>query len=273
MQQRRIAILSNAGGSGKTTLATHLAYLLAREKKSVVLFDLDPQGSVNLFGGLSYPLPNKTLSSVFTRYEDFEGDWPIVPLWKKEIEGAYACQGEIGLEKSIKHILLSDRGAYLLADLLKDYPLKHNVLIFDCPATLGVLPTNAISAATHILIPIQLEPKSTGGASGLLKWLYEKFEGLRLEPTPEIIGVVPNQYEKNYAIHRNLLEQINPMLEKLNITCFQPIRFSTEFKNASAFSVPLHIYRPKHPACKDFEPILQAILLNINQEEKKWAVV
>ena len=272
MQQLRLAILSNAGGSGKTTLATHLTYLLAKEKYSVALLDLDPQGSVSLFCGLEYPVPSQTISAVFSN-KHFAGDWPLIPLWSNEVKGAYACQGEIGLERTITEIALSERGAYLLGDLLEDYPLKHDVIIFDCPATLSPLPTNAIAAATHILIPIQVEPKSTGGASKLLEWLYSKFSSLRLKPRPKIVGVVPNQYDQRLAIHRSLLEQIAPMLSQLEIQCFEPIRFSSEFKNASAVGLPLHLYRPRHSACQDFEPILKTLLVELSKEKKEWVVV
>jgi chromosome partitioning protein len=267
MNQLRLAILSNAGGSGKTTLATHLTYLLARSKHSVVTFDLDPQGSVTLFCGLERPQSHNTISAVLTE-KGFDGNWSLVPLWKEKVKGAFACQGDIGLERTISELVMAERGAYLLDDRIQDYPLSHDVLIFDCPATLGPLPTIAISAATHILIPVQVEPKSTGGASKLLEWLYEKFRTLRLNPRPKILGFVPNQYDKSIAIHRSLLEQLVPMLSQLNIPYFDPIRFSSEFKNASAVGLPLHLYRPKHPACDDFNPIVKVLKAEIAKEKE-----
>ena len=264
MQQLRLAILSNAGGSGKTTLAIHLTYLLAKAKHSVVTIDLDPQGSVTLFCGLDKPNHNETVSTVLSD-EKFSGKWPLKEMWNDEVKGAYACQGDIGLVKTINELVLHERGVYLLSDRLTDYQLKQDVMIFDCPATLGPLPTIAVTAATHIIIPIQMEPKSTGGASKLMEWLYERFIALRLKPQPKILGVVPNQYDSRRAIHRNLLEQLTPLLNQANIHCFDPIRFSTEFSNASAIGLPLHLYRPKHPAIQDFTPILKALKTEIKE--------
>ena len=259
MKQLRLAILSNAGGSGKTTLATHLTYLLAKNKYSVVTIDLDPQASISLFAGLPKPQANSTISDVL-KNEQFAGEWSLMEMWSGKVKNAYACQGDIGLVKTINELVLHDRGVYLLNDKLTDYPLEQDLIIFDCPATLGPLPTIALTAATHIIIPIQMEPKSTGGASKLLEWLYERFRALRLKPQPKIIGIVPNQYDSRRAIHRNLLDQLKPLLEQLNIHCFEPIRFSTEFSNASALGLPLQIHRPKHPACKDFNSIKEAII-------------
>lgn len=271
MPQIRLAILSNAGGSGKTTLATHLTYLLAQQNYSVVTFDLDPQGSVSLFCGIGRPEDSQTISAVLSN-KNFAGDWPLISLWQDKVKGAYACQGDIGLEKTISELVLAERGAYLLDDILQDYPLQQDVIIFDCPATLSPLPTIAISAATHILIPVQVEPKSTSGASKLLEWLYNKFSSLRLKPRPKMLGMVPNQYDQRLAIHRSLLEQLVPMLSQLGITCFEPIRFSSEFKNASAVGLPLHIYRPNHPACQDFNPIIKTLKAELKEEKKSWTV-
>ncbi|WP_013334996.1 ParA family protein [Gloeothece verrucosa] len=271
MQQLRLAILSNAGGSGKTTLATHLTYLLSIAKYSVATIDLDPQGSINVFCGLPRPDESQTIAAVLSN-DKFSGDWPIVPLWNnKGVKSAYACQGEKILEKTSNELVLHQRGAYLLGDRLDDFPLKQDVIIFDCPATLGPLPTIAITAATHILVPVQVEPKSTAGASKLLEWLYEKFGILRLNPRPKILGFVPNQYDRKIAIHRTLLEQLSPMLSELGIHCFNPIRSSSEFKNACALGLPLQLYRPSHPACKDFNPIIKALKNELNQGEKLWA--
>ncbi len=256
--QVRLALLSNAGGSGKTTLAVHLAYLLANEGFRVALIDLDPQGSVSLFCGLPRPKGSQTIAAVLQ--EDFQGNWPLIPLWQEHLQNVEACQGEMGLVKTINELVLHERGAYLLGDRIADYPLPHDLVIFDCPATLGPLPLIALSACTHLLIPVQVEPKSADGSSKLLEWLYHTNHRLRLKPEPQIIGFVPNQYDQRLAIHRNILAQLLPQLEKLKIHGFAPIRFSSEFKNASGLGVPLHLYRPNHPACADFSLIVSKLV-------------
>lgn len=256
--QVRLAIISNAGGSGKTTLATHLAISLATSGHSVALLDLDPQGSLTLFCGQSTPEPNETIASVLR--DDFSGNWPIVRCWESHTDKIDLVQGGMPLTQTADELVLHKRGAYLLADCMQDYPLEHDLIIFDCPATLGPLPLMTLPAATHIIVPVQLEPKSIQGAAHLLEWYYHNCRQLRLKPSPEILGFLPCQYDKKTASHRNLLEALPAQLESMNIRVFPAIRNSSEFINASGQGLPLHLYRQLHPAVKDFKPIAQQLV-------------
>lgn len=265
--QIRLAVISNAGGSGKTTLSVHLAYEMSKSSFSVALMDLDPQGSLSLFCGLGSPEPEKTLAAVLQ--DDFNGDWSLVPSWSSYKSKVEVCQGGMILTKTADEMVLHKRGAYLLGDRLADYPLPHNLIIFDCPATLGPLPLLALSASTHIIVPVQLEPKSIQGAAKLLEWFYYHCRQLRLKPEPEILGFVPNQYDARRATNRQILESLPEHLGQMNIHCFPAIRDSAEFVNASGQGLPLHLYRSSHPACSDFKQITAALANLIGKKSKR----
>lgn len=256
--QIRLAVISNAGGSGKTTLSVHLAYELAKRKYNVALIDLDPQGSLTLFCGLNQPEPEQTLAQVLK--DKFNGDWPLTPCWSKHTDKVSVCQGGMILTQTADELVLHKRGAYLLGDCLTDYPLMQDVIIFDCPATLGPLPLMALAASTHMIIPVQLEPKSIQGAAHLLEWYYFHCKHLRLNPSPEILGFVPNQYDAKRSTHRQMLAALPGQLREMNIQSFPPIRESAEFVNASGQGLPLHIYRPSHPAKDDFKEIVSSVV-------------
>lgn len=251
--QIRLAVISNAGGSGKTTLSVHLAYKLAHLGFKVALMDLDPQGSLTLFCGLEQPEPEQTLAAVLR--DEFDGTWPLIPCWSELTNKVVLCQGGMILTQTADELVLHKRGAYLLADRLTDYPLPHDLIIFDCPATLGPLPLMALAACTHIVVPVQLEPKSIQGAAHLLEWYYYHCKHLRLNPQPEILGFVPSQYDAKRAAHRQILGSLPEQLEQMNIKAFPPIRDSAEFVNASGQGLPLHLYRKSHQALKDFKEI------------------
>lgn len=267
--QIRLAVISNAGGSGKTTLSVHLAYEMGRRGFSVALMDLDPQGSLSLFCGLGTPEPEKTLATVLR--DNFDGNWPFVPSWSEQVSGVEVCQGGMVLTQTADELVLHKRGAYLLSDCLSDYPLSHNLMIFDCPATLGPLPLMALAAGTHIVVPVQLEPKSIQGAAHLIEWYYYHCKHLRLKPQPEILGFVPNQYDARRAVHRQLLESLPDQLEQMDIRLFPAIRDSSEFVNASGQGLPLHLYRKTHPAVGDFKEIASHLATLMGKPDKKKA--
>jgi chromosome partitioning protein len=169
------------------------------------------------------------------------------------------------LTQTADELVLHKRGAYLLADCLTDYPLAQDVVIFDCPATLGPLPLMALAACTHIIIPVQLEPKSIQGAAHLLEWYYYHCKHLRLNPTPEILGFVPNQYDVRRSTHRQMLAGLPEQLQQMKIRAFPAIRDSAEFVNASGQGLPLHLYRPSHPAKDDFKETTSHIVTLIGK--------
>jgi chromosome partitioning protein len=258
-QQVRLDIKSNAGGTGKTTLAVHLAYAIARQGFKVVIFEFDPQGSLKQFTGLGEEseetnIATHLLNSKLTT-------WSLTPIWEKRISGVFAIQGGAFLEEKVKDIQNHPQGNFLLKNKLKKLPLDADLIIYDNPASTSLFGLMTLAAATHVVVPMQCEPKAADGAASLLSWFYEKIDTLDLENPPEILGFVPSRLDKSISAHREISEQLPEILTSLEvpIQCFPPIRNSNEFLNASKIGLPLHLYRPGHAAIKDFDPIVNEI--------------
>ncbi|MEO0984696.1 MAG: ParA family protein [Cyanobacteria bacterium J06639_14] len=264
MSQKRIAIMSNAGGTGKTTLAANLAYQLARVGKRVCLIGCDPNGSLALFTGLEDPLDRKqTLDKVLDI--EFDGKWPLFPVWRERIEGIDACLGGLHLFETAKRIDQETRGAYLLADALEDHPLAHDVVILDCPGTIERYHEVALCACTHILTIMQPEYKDVDAGFKLLNWIFEWRKRLRLKPSPEVVGVVPNGYDRQTAMHREIMgddpEYSLPItLKKMGVHLFPAVKTSRHLANASANGLPLGIWRSGEEINKIFFEIAQIVL-------------
>lgn len=260
-QKNVIGILANAGGVGKTTLAVHLAQFLSQRGMKIALIDLDPQRSLDVFCGLPAANPENSIIQVLGK--DFDGNWPLISAWDNpNIE---VCQGHPSMAQLASDLVIRRRGEYVLADRLKAHPLPHDVIILDCPATLGIICENAIAASTGLLVPIQLEMKSVSGVADLVQWLIGTAEDLMLEPRPPILGLVPSLYDKSRAIHRQYLQELPEIAANLKVKLYPQIRDSAEFKNCSANGLPLSKYRPTHPACKDFTAIVNDIVANAQE--------
>lgn len=274
-RQLRVAIMSSAGGTGKSTVAVNTAYQLARMEKATALVDCDPNGSLALFTGLEDPSAEQTLAHVLSPSE-FKGDWPLFPIWEDKIAGVSACLGGLPLYEAVKRIDQEPRGVYLLSDALEDYPLKHDVLIFDCPGTIERYHELALAACTHVLIVLHPNTKAINAGFKLIDWVYQYRSKLRLNPPPQILGIVPNAYQKDAAMHRNHMgegvadesETLPSILRSLPdpIKLFEPIRETRLLGNAADYGLPLGIYRPGEGINTVFESIAQEIANNLAGE-------
>lgn len=278
MQQKRIAIMSNSGGVGKTTLAINLAYQFARKRKTVALLGCDPNGSLTLFCGLDDPTKedgsldfDKTMHSVLS--PDFEGNYPLFPAWSGSVEGVDTILGGLVLTDAVNRLSVTERSEYLLADHLDDYPLPHDIIIFDCPGTIEQLHTCVLAATTDIIITLKPEDKDIDAVAKLIQWFFEKRKKLRLDKLrdqpPAIRGVLPNGF-KDRAMHRDNMglgklpeeETLVGVMKEMGIALFPRIKDAADIANAGAHGLPLGIFRPGNEANKVYAKIAMHLMEN-----------
>lgn len=233
------------------------------------MFGCDPNGSLTLFCGLDDPPPEKTLDYVLR--SEFIGDYPLMPVWREHIAGVDACLGGLPLTNTAQRLILDKRGAYLLADALEDYPLPHDVILIDCPGTIEQLHVAALSASTGVLITLKPEDKDLDAMAKLLEWISKTRSELRLKPSPEVIGIVPNG-AKNRAMHRDNLGLsgiegvigLPDIMKQMEIPMFPTIKDGAYIANAAAAGLPLGIYRASDPSNQIYKKIADAIIQEVS---------
>lgn len=264
-KQIRLAIMTGAGGVGKTTLAANLGYEIARLGYKVGLFDLDPQGSLNVACRLNKtPAPKATSAWIFSGF--FDGTYSFVPVWSDHVKTLEVLQGGNALFKVMPN-LAQTGGVDLLKDAIEQYPLPHDLVIFDCPATLETIPKAALVAATHLLIPLMPDAKAIDGTRVLLDWYAASVQELKLDSPPKILGFVINNVE-NGAEHQRLSQELPPYYRARGYEVFPMIRHYTAFTNAWSEGVPLRVHRTSHPAIEPLEAIVNSIVQELGGKQR-----
>lgn len=253
-EQKKISVpiitsLSSTG-TGKTTLMTHLAYLLAKHGFSVALIELDNRNSFKDCCSLSEPSPQTSTTAILT--DEFTGDYPFVSLWPEYLKHkAVVCQAHRESLEFIARQLTGDPfGIFRLSERLEQFPLSHDVILIDAPGQQGQLSLMALCASTHLILTVEMTRKCISDVNAFYQWLYRYRRYLKQQP--KIIGIVPGRYDHELALQRNTLIQFPQLAEKLGTRCFAPIRYSSRYLNAYAAGLPIYIDSPSASAGKDF---------------------
>lgn len=186
---RIISIVNQKGGVGKTTTAINTAVALASHGRRVLVVDLDPQANATSGLGIDYRNVQHGV------YEALAGEVRLVdairPSGRARVDLLPATPNLAG---ATVELVTVDRREFRLADALQEVADDYDVMIIDCPPTLGLLTVNALTAADEVLIPVQCEYYSLNGLDQLLDTIHLVRENLK--PDLRVLGLVLTMYDE-----------------------------------------------------------------------------
>ncbi|MFN2433075.1 MAG: ParA family protein [Gemmatimonadota bacterium] len=180
---RIIAIANQKGGVGKTTTAVNVGACLAVAEKRVLLVDVDPQGNATSGLGIERHADAPTLYDVVIGQAEIET--AIRPTRLPFLEIVASDLDLYGAEIELVDVPARE---YRLRDALARVADRYEVILVDCPPSLGLLTVNTLAAASSVLVPIQSEYYALEGLSQLLSTVRQVQRNLN--PRLEIEGLV-----------------------------------------------------------------------------------
>lgn len=202
-----IALVNQKGGVGKTTSSINLSASLGVLKKKVLLVDLDPQGNSTTGIGID---KSEVKKSVYDLLIDNANINEV--MIKTKFTNLYALPAVINLAGADIELMEKSRinptfnkGAQLKKHLgqIKD---QFDYIIIDCPPSLGILTTNALTASDSVIIPVQCEFFALEGIMQLLNTIM--LAQKNLNPNLDIEGVLLTMLDNRTNLGLEVVEDI-----------------------------------------------------------------
>ena len=247
-----IAVSNQKGGVGKTTTSINLAAGLGYLGNKVLLVDFDPQG--NATQGVGAEVGEDKLSVYNLIMEDYKVEDIRKKLTSPPIDivpASIALAGadlqmvkfEVGKEELLKNKL----------ELIKD---EYDFIIIDCPPSLGLLNTNALTAADSVIIPVQCEYYALEGLTQLIHTI--NLVKKKLNPDLEMEGVVFTMYDSRTNLSLQVVENVKDNLKQNIYKTIIPRNI--RLAEAPSHGLPINLYDPKSTGAESYRLLAEEVM-------------
>jgi chromosome partitioning protein len=222
-ETRVLAVANQKGGVAKTTTVASLGAAMTDMGRRVLLVDLDPQGCLTFSLGAD---PDKLPVSV---HEVLLGEVEPSAVLVTTMEGMTLLPANIDLAGAEAMLLMRAGREYALKRALAKLD-DFDVVIIDCPPSLGVLTLNGLTAADEVIVPLQCETLAHRGVGQFLRTVADVQQ--ITNPKLRLLGALPTLYDPRTTHTRDVLLDVADRYEMPVLA--PPIPRTVRFAEASA---------------------------------------
>lgn len=258
---RVIAVANQKGGVGKTTSAVNIAASLALGGLSVVVIDADAQGNASSALGIEHP------AGTPSTYDVLIGGTPLAEVLQPcpDIEGLLVCPATIDLSGAEIELVDLPSREFRLADAVKHFLATSrdvDVVLIDCPPSLGLVTLNVMVAAHEVMIPIQTEYYALEGLSQL--WSTIERIASDLNPKLHVSTMLLTMVDKRTRLSEEVEAEVRTHFPALTLQTVIPR--SVRISEAPSYGQTVVTYDPRNTGALAYRKAALELSLRLAQQ-------
>src|SRR5947208_13048961 len=205
---RIIALMNQKGGVGKTTTTANLGAALAELGQRVCLIDLDPQAHLTINYGV------EPTADVVNIYDVLIEDRSFLEAIHKIDRNTALVPSSIDLAGAEIELVSVIGRETLLKKKIEDAQHDFDMMLLDCPPSLGLLTLNALSVANEVIIPMQPHFLALQGVAKLLETVH--LGSRRMNPGLKVAAIVLTIFDPQTKLSTHVVNDLNSSIESAN---------------------------------------------------------
>jgi chromosome partitioning protein len=259
---RIVAMLNQKGGVGKTTSTVNLGAALAEAKKRVCLIDLDPQAHLTLHLGISADDVERTVYDLFIDPECKASQ--VVLNARPNLD---VILSEVDLAAAETELAQTPDRQTILRRKFAEIAHSYDVVIVDCPPSLGLLTLNALSLAREVFVPMQAHFLALQGVGKLLETVGLVCQSIN--PQLKVGGIVLCMHESQTTLAREIVADLDAFFTEArtqnvpwrDCRVLRPsIRRNVKLAEAPSFGKTILDYEPTCPGAADYRQLAREVM-------------